>query len=184
MMDFNINALVPRFIRKDKNGYALTRAIEAGMKDFLAVAQLGLDTVSNVDAMPEWRLDELAWEYNILYDYSADVETKRGWIRNAAQSYSLYGTPAGVAQYLRAAFSSVDVEEAWEYGGDPFHFRVVVTGEWSTENDEWAKKAIEATKNVRSVLDNIIFNSGSVTATLNVAAAVCGVLIEDEVRML
>ena len=183
-MDFNINALLPHFILHDKNGYAMAKAIEAGMKDFLEVAQIGLDTWNNVAKMPEWRLDELAWEYNILYDYGADIETKRNWIANAIQFYSLYGTPAGVAQYLRAAFSSVDVEEAWEYGGDPFHFRVVVTGEWSTENDEWANKAIDATKNVRSVLDNIIFNSGSVTATLNVAAAVCGVLIEDEVRML
>lgn len=183
MMDFNINALVPRFIRRDKNGYALTRAIEAGMKDFLAVAQLGLDTVSNVDTMPEWRLDELAWEYNILYDYSADVETKRGWIRNAAQSYSLYGTPAGVMQYLEATFDSVRLEEWWEYGGDPYHFRVTVDGEYNEENEAWAMTAANTAKNVRSVLDEIIFNSGSTTVPLYVGAAVFGVEIEVDAEM-
>ena len=63
-------------------------------------------------------------------------------------------------------------------------FRVTVTGEWSQANDDWAKKSIESVKNVRSVLDTIIFNSGGATIPLNIAAAVCGIEIEDEAQML
>ena len=66
----------------------------------------------------------------------------------------------------------------------PYHFRVTVTGEWSQANDDWAKKSIESVKNVRSVLDTIIFNSGGATIPLNIAAAVCGIEIEDEAQML
>ena len=78
----------------------------------------------------------------------------------------------------------LSLEEWFEYGADPFYFRVTVTGEWSDEVDDWAKKSIARVKNVRSVLDTIIFNSGGATIPLNVAAAVCGIEITDEVQML
>ena len=184
MFEFDIQRLFPKFILKDKNGYAMAKAIEAGLNYFLEKAQDGLDCVQDVDKMPEWRLDEMAWEYNILYDYSESVETKRKWIKNAVAYYAKYGTAAAIVNYLEGVFDSVTVEEWWEYGGDPCHFRVIVTGEWSAVADEWAKKAIAEVQNVRSVLDNIIFNAGSVTVDLNIAAAVCGVDIEDTAVMM
>lgn len=184
MFEFDIQRLFPKFLLKDKNGYAMARAIEAGLKYFLERCQQGLDCVQDVDKMPEWRLDEMAWEYNILYDYSESVETKRKWIKYATDYYAKYGTAAAIVKYLEGVFDSVTVEEWWEYGGDPCHFRVIVTGEWSAVADEWAKKAIAEVQNVRSVLDNIIFNAGSVTIDLNIAAAVCGVDIEDAAVMM
>ncbi len=177
-IDFDIKSLVPQFLYSDRNGYALCMAIQAAFEYVAEKVEEGIAILQDVVAMPEWRLDELAWEYNILYDYSADVETKRGWIRNAAHSYSLYGTPAGVMQYLEATFGSAVLEEWWEYGGDPYHFRVTVDGEYNEENKAWAMKAANTAKNVRSVLDEIIFNSGNVTVPMYVGAAVIGVEIE------
>lgn len=182
-IDFDIRRLVPQFLYSDRNGYALCMAIQAAFEYVAEKVEEGIAILQDVDAMPEWRLDELAWEYNILYDYSADVETKRGWIRNAAQAYSLYGTPAGVMQYLEATFDSVRLEEWWEYEGDPYHFRVTVDGEYNEENEAWAMKAANTAKNVRSVLDEIIFNSGNVTVPMYVGAAVIGVEIEVDAEM-
>lgn len=184
MFTFDIARLFPRFLLNDKNGYAMAKAIEAGLKYFLEKCQDGLDCLQDVDKMPEWRLDEMAWEYNILYDYSESVETKRKWIKYAVEYYAKYGTAAAIINYLEGKFDSVNLEEWWQYEADPFHFRVIVTGEWSQAADDWAKKAVAATQNVRSILDNIIFNAGSVTIPLNVAAAVCGLEITDEIQML
>ena len=181
---FDIKRLVPKYIYNDQNGYALSKAIERAFQYVADRVEEGLAILQDPDKMPEWRLDELAEDYNILYDYNADIEVKRNWIKNAREYYSIYGTAAGIVQYLEAVFDTVNLEEWWEYGAEPFHFRVTVTGEWSEENDAWAKKAIEATKNVRSVLDNIIFNSGSTETTLYVAAAACGVEIVDEARLI
>ena len=181
---FDIKRLVPRFIYADRNGYALSKAIERAFEYVAEKVEEGLAILKDPDEMPEWRLDELAEDYNILYDYTAEIEVKRNWIKNAMDFYSIYGTPAGIVQYLQAVFDTVTLEESWEYGADPFHFRVTVTGEWSSEVDEWAKKSIERAKNVRSVLDTIIFNSGGAEIPLNVAAAVCGLDITDEVQML
>lgn len=184
MIDFTVKQIFPRFILEDKEGYATAKAIEAGLKYFLTHCQNGLDILLDPDKMPEWRLDEKAWELNCLYDFNADVEVKRGWIKNAEKYYSVHGTPAAIYNYLTPYFDGVSVEEAWQYGADPFHFRVTVSGEWSDAADEWAKKAVATAQNVRSVLDTITFNAGSVTIPLKVAAAVCGIDITDEVQML
>ena len=133
--------------------------MEAGLKDFLAVCKLGLDTWGNVEAMPEWRLDEMAWEYNIPYDYTADVAIKREWIRNVYELSRLYGTPEGIAQYMGGYFDEMTLEEAQEYGGEPFHFRMLFPGTWTPENVKWATTAIEIVKNVRSILDSYTFTS-------------------------
>lgn len=175
MLTFNIEQWVPKFILNDKNGHAIAKAIEVAVRNMSSTVEQGLDCISNVDAMPEWRLDELAWEYNILYDYSADIDVKREWIRNARQFYSLYGTAAGVEQYLLAAFSAVQVEESWEYGGDPYHFRVTVTGQWSEANEEWSRKAINTVKNVRSVLDEILYASITIDLPTYTSAGIGGI---------
>ena len=180
MFDFDVRDLFPNFLLADKNGYAMAKAIEAGLKYFLKTCRQGLDCIQNPDEMPEWRLDEMAWEYNILYDYSADIETKRNWIKNALQFYSLYGTAEGIVKYLEAAFDSASVEEWWEYGGEPYHFRVNATGEWSEEAEAWAMKSINAVKNVRSVLDTITFNTGEAATQLATAAAAYCVEIKLE----
>ncbi len=184
MFKFNVERYIPKFLLDDKNGFALAKAIEVAMQRMNDTIKQGIDCLHDYDTMPEWRLDELAWETNCLYDYNASIETKREWIKNAAEYYAKYGTVAATIKYLEGVFDSVTVEEWWEYGGDPCHFRVIVTGEWSDVADEWAKKAIAEVQNVRSVLDNIIFNAGSVVIDLSVAAAACGVDIEDTAVMM
>ncbi len=155
MFKFDVERWVPQFILRDKNGYALSRAIEAGVQMMNDTVKAAFRSAFDYDAMPEWRLDELAWETNCLYDYSADVEKKRRWIRNSVPLYRLYGTPAAIYQYLSGYFDDIDLEEYWEYAGEPFHFRVTVEGEWDPANEAWARHAIEVAKNVRSVLDGL-----------------------------
>lgn len=155
MFTFDVSKWVPRFILNDKNGYALAKAIEAGVQYMNDTILGGVECVTDPDKMPEWRLDELAWELNTLYDYAASVATKREWIKRAIPMYRLYGTPAAIYQYLGNYFDDVDLEEGGAYGGAAYHFRATVDGEWTPENEAWARKAIAEAKNVRSILDTL-----------------------------
>lgn len=155
MFQFDIQKWIPKFIWNDRNGHALAMAINAGLQMLNDSAAEGLKLINDYDDMPEWRLDELAWETNCLYDYNAPIETKRQWIKNALPFYKLYGTPMAIYQYLGSYFDKVDLQENWEYDGEPYHFRVTVEGEWTPDNETWSKKAIETAKNVRSVLDSM-----------------------------
>lgn len=164
MFTFDITKWVPRFLLNDKNGYALAKAIEAALQMMNDIIDQGVNCLTDYETMPEWRLDELAWELNCLYDYHADVETKRQWIINAIPYYRLYGTPEAIYKYIGSYFDAIDLEEFWVYNGDPFHFRVMVDGEWTPENEAWARKAIDKAKNVRSVLDALAIGSKSYLA--------------------
>lgn len=159
MFTFDVTKFVPRFILNDKNGYALAKAIEAGVQAMNDVIDLGVKRISDSEYMPEWRLDEMAWEYNIPYDYTADVEIKRLWIDRAMALSKLYGTPEGIVQYMGAYFDDAELKESWDYGGDPYHFRMVFPGTWTAEKVAWATTAIGAVKNVRSVLDLYRFSA-------------------------
>lgn len=183
MITFDIADIFPGFILNDREGYAMAKALEAGIKYFLEKAQDALDTLQDIDKMPEWRLDELAWEYNCLYDYNADVDAKRGWIRNAMNYYRKHGTPEGIRQYLAAYFGESEIIEWFEGNLDPCKFDVAVTGQRSDENEAWIKAAVEKAKNVRSILRNIIFNGGESAFSIECAVADIGYGISEECVM-
>ena len=162
MIDFSIMQLFPDFLLADKNGFAMAKAIGKALQIMCDTVQTGVDTVQNVDKMPEWRLDEMAWELGCLYDYNASIDAKRKWIRDATPLFAAYGTPQAIYNFLEGFFDSVEVEENWQYGGDAFHFRVTVSGKWTDANEAWARMAIAAAKNVRSVLDSLAVGTSAV----------------------
>ncbi len=159
MIDVMLTRLLPAFLLEDKNGYAMAKAIERALFLLCDTIRTGVECVQNIEQMPEWRLDELAWEQGCLYDYSADAETKRRWLRDTTQLYAALGTPQAIFQFLQGYFADVELEECWQYGGEPFHFRVIVSGEWNENNADWARRAIAAAKNARSVLDEFALGS-------------------------
>ena len=161
MIDFTIHHLFPDFILADENGYAMAKAIERALQIMCSTIQTGVDNLQDIDKMPEWRLDEMAWELGCLYDHNANIEKKRHWIKDATPLYSALGTPRAIYNFLKGFFDHVELEEHWQYPGEPFHFRVTVSGEWNDANEAWLRRAIEASKNVRSVLDDIALGSGT-----------------------
>ena len=46
---YDINRIFPRFILQDKNGYAIAKALQAGLDYFLARSKVALDTILDVD---------------------------------------------------------------------------------------------------------------------------------------
>lgn len=155
MIEVSIRELLPRFLMEDRTGRAMAKAVErALLLAEQAVAQ-GVDNVLNVDGMPEWRLDEMARELHVLYDYRADIEAKRKWIAGAAGMYRIYGTPEAVLKYIRGMFDDAEIEEWPDYGGQPYHYRINVYGQWTNSKKSWVKKAAETAQNLRSVLDDI-----------------------------
>ena len=158
MMEIDAKGLVPRFLWEDRNGHALAKALEAGLRYFLGRLQEGMSTWHDPEEMPEWRLDEMAWEYNIPYDYKASIEQKRMWVANAYKMSRVYGTPGSVAAFAEGYLGDAVLQEAWEYGGDPFHYKIDLYGNWREARQAWAVTAIEDVSNVRSVLDKIAFH--------------------------
>lgn len=159
MITFDINRLVPHFIITDKNGYALAQAIRVALEYACQAIDDGIASIDNPERMPEWRLDEMAWELNATwYDYGATLERKRQIIAGAQDYYNRIGTPSAVESAIAATFEGGAIDEWFDYGGEPYHFQVRTSDvELLTTKRAKFLSLLEKVKNVRSVLDNIYY---------------------------
>ena len=176
-------ALAPKVLREDESGRGLLAALQDALRtlsDDLPIAAMSRD----VDAMGEAMLDEMAWErYVTWYDDTADLETKRGLIRDALKIHAKMGTPWAVERVVREYFGEGDVLEWWEYGGEPYHFCVTFsTLEVTEARLQFLRRIVERVKNVRSVMDGIfIFYDAAFTGWYGAAVDEGEILYLEEV---
>lgn len=122
--------------------------------------------LARVDDLPEEVLDELAHELHVdWYDAKADISVKRNLIKNSDKVHRYLGTPFAVEQVVQDYFGDGEVEEWFDYGGQPYYFRVVtensaVTGELADQFN----LSVNAVKNRRSRLEAVIV---SMTGEMN-----------------
>jgi P2-related tail formation protein len=151
---------LPAFLASDKNGKAIKAAMEKALERLQGDIKKAWDTLYVPDIMPEWRLDEMAWEWNMLwYDYSMLVEIKREMVKRAEEISRGIGTPGLMKRMLETVFESVNILSGPEYGGDPYHFMVEVAGNRAGELESWAQRAIDIFKPLRSAFDGFIIQT-------------------------
>lgn len=82
-------------------------------------------TMAMIDTLPETILDILAVELRTpAYDGASPIDVKRELIKGTLNFYKKQGTPAAVNWIIRTVFGNGGVEEWFDYGGDPHHFRI------------------------------------------------------------
>lgn len=114
-----------------------------------------------IDELDEQTLDILAYDLHVdWYDYSYPVEVKRRTIKDSVKIHRRLGTKYAVETALGAVFPGTRVEEWFEYGGDPYTFRVIIN---ATENGVTAAQQAAVLervifyKNLRSHLEAVRF---------------------------
>jgi len=115
---------------------------------------------SRVNELDDIALDELAWQMHIdWYDSTAGLETKRQLVKDAITIHRYRGTPYAVEQLISVYFGDGYVQEWFEYGGEPYMFKVI-TANTSVTGDQAAQfaKVLNSVKNVRSHLEEIIIS--------------------------
>lgn len=113
-----------------------------------------------LDELPETVLDLLAWQWHVDFyqPTDLDIDKKRELIKKSIAWHRMKGTPAAVEAVVSAAFEKSEVKEWFEYGGEPYHFKII-TENVTTDVQELSsiKDAINTVKNTRSWLDAIEF---------------------------
>ena len=152
----DITRLIPDFILRDKNGWAIAKALEKLYEIVHEKIQEGIDTALNPDKMPEWRLDEVAREENIFwYDFNAELAVKREVIKSASRTYATLGTKTGTENAAKDFCRDAVIKEWFEYGGEPAHFRIYSqSGEAAARVKEMIE-GVERIKRLGSVLEGI-----------------------------
>lgn len=110
-----------------------------------------------IDSLPESVLDILAVDFKVdWYDVNSPVWHKRQTIKECILVHRFKGTKYAVETALHSMFMSAEVQEWFEYGGEPFHFKIMVYGSALNGLKTLNDKLLYA-KNLRSVMDNVIF---------------------------
>lgn len=123
--DVNIIELLPEWMRDEQDIKALALGSNAEAVRALGQALL-LTRWDKLDELSEEYLDALAKELNIpWYRTDATVDTKRKVIRNSDLVHKILGTKKAVEMVVEDYFEEGEVREWYEYGGAPYHFRVV-----------------------------------------------------------
>jgi phage tail P2-like protein len=169
--------LLPVFMRGDGAARGLAAALDRVVPSFAERAH-ALSTWDVIDVLPESELDELAWElYITWYDSGADIETKRELIRSSYLVRARFGTPWAVEEFARAHFGNGVVSEWFEYGGEPFFFRLYVVVDPRADYGVGRRRLLDGlwrVKNVRSHLDEAFFTSETPQGAALFAAAAPG----------
>ena len=125
LQDTEILKLLPAWVGDDGAVQGLAAGTDKTVKALAARLRL-LSRWDKLDQLSEQELDEMAWELNIQwYDSTAPIETKQAVIRNSDRVYATLGTPYAVEQIVTDYFGTGEVREWTEYGGKPYHFKVL-----------------------------------------------------------
>ena len=151
------------------NSHGLTRenlvaTLPPAMADLLArrpeeIEQLRIYPV--IDRLDERLLDILAYDFKVdWWDADYSLEEKRRTLKDSWRVHKVLGTKAAVETALRAIYPKAQVQEWFEYGGEPYRFKLDInlTGELSDAARPWrVLERVNYYKSLRSHLDSIEF---------------------------
>lgn len=178
--DIDLTRLLPQFMREDRYANAFAYAVQSKLIE-VSLAIQHAKIYSRIDSLAEEILDELAWQFNVVeYRTDFDISIKRELIKRCMESHYKRGTVEAVEDVVLKIFGDAEVEEWFNYGGEPYHFRIHTSNTSAT--DEMIReltKIVKETQNVRSYLEAVIVEIIQ-SMTMYIGARV---IVMDEVTM-
>lgn len=148
--------LLPRFMQSDDANIGIATAVDELIRA-PGIKAKTLRVWDQIDNLDEEMLDELAWELNIdWYEDTMSIEAKRETIKTAKLIQEHRGTVWAIEQIVSNTFGTGAVVEWPEYGGQPYHFKVVTDYPLYTQEliDKFIKQ-VNAAKRPGTYLDVI-----------------------------
>lgn len=165
----NLLSTLPQVLSEDDGMRSLAESIAAVLSARTQEIK-SLSIYAQIYSLPDALLDILSYDFKIdWWSDSLSLDEKRETFARSFYVHKHMGTPAAVKTALSAIYPNVVLEEWWEYGGKPYHFRLKIPiDEGSVEPVKHAKvmSLVRFYKNLRSVLDSVEYlgSSGDITA--------------------
>lgn len=148
--------LLPPNLRSDPTVSAAALSIDGEMQSVTASIS-NLTYWIRLDSLTSQESDELAWQFHVdFYDPTLPLSKRRELVKNSYAWHKRKGTKSAVNELINTVFGDGDVQEWFEYGGDPGTFRVITSNTAITNEDaQQFLSALDSVKNARSHLDSI-----------------------------
>lgn len=174
LQDGGLTDILPANLKYDTGMVCLSYTLKKAVRRLLAYEKCAM--VQNfIDSLPEQILDVLAHDLHIdWYDYGYPADIKRAVIKSSIRVHQKLGTKYAVETALRAVHKGAAVSEWFEYGGEPYHFKLDIDiskeGMSAYTGDGIASK-VRFYKNLRSHCDGIYYRLGMDPANVSAVAA-------------
>lgn len=156
LQDSNIIDTLPEAFTSDPKNIALGYALQGAMRRLLEYSRT-TSVYAAIDVADDDVLDMLAAELDTqYYDVLLDVEAKRKLVKNTLIWYGKAGTPAAVEELITSVFGEGRVEEWFDYGGEPFYFKVYTNATFTEDMISKFDNMLEKVKNTRSKLETVV----------------------------
>lgn len=169
--------LLPSSIADDEEVQALAKVVTQKLLDI----NDGINTLllwKDLSGYDDTTLLHLAWELHTdLYNEELSKEVREQLIRSSILWHMKKGTLYSVESALRMVFKTGDIEEWFEYGGNPYHFKVTGLTEEVPDESKIMQliNLIQLSKNLRSWCDSIEFER-----QINRAVFIGTAVVDDE----
>lgn len=157
--------VIPPNMLSDPNIVALCAAIDSE-NQFVVIAINNVSVLDNIGNQPAPVTDLLSFEQQTpYYDQSLALNIKQSLVAGTGKLNSIKGTKAAVEKIVQEVFGSGTVQEWFEYGGQPYCFRVLVNDfPNSSAQMDAINRAIAVSQNLRSHLDEVIIIAATTIA--------------------
>lgn len=123
LSDVDIKKLLPAFMQNDKFDSLLADSM-SNLFQKLSLDMQRVIIVGQTDYLNESELDQLAKDQNIFwYNYSGTLANKRRQIKEAPLIFNRLGTVWAVERVMNSYLDGAELQEWFDYDGEPHHFR-------------------------------------------------------------
>ncbi len=173
----NLAGTLPPALRSDPSVVALSEALA----ELLAARPEEIDRLliyPAIDQLEEAVLDILAHDFKVdWWDPEYSLEEKRRTLKDSWRVHRTLGTKAAVETAISAIYPETQVLEWFEYGGEPYHFKLLIDSAFESVDPEKHRRVLERVayyKNLRSWLDEVEYrDSGKAEAYAGTIFAGC-----------
>ena len=178
----NLLASLPAVLANDDNMAALASAVAE-----VLAARVGeierVSIYSQIDRLPNELLEILANDVKVNWsDDNYNLEEKSRFFNNDTKITEIYTIYLQVVLAISAIYPDTQVSEWWEYGGKPYHFKLLIDATYEDVDPVRHQRVIDRVafyKNLRSVLDEVEYYDAGGLATEYFGAACIGCELVD-----
>lgn len=150
--------ILPAPLKNDKTMVAISKVLQKYLDENYEYIKR-LNILPNIDNLTnEELIDHLAYQFHVdFYDPSFNLQKKRKLVKSSIPHHKKKGTKWAIEDLLSKAFDTSKVKEWFEYGGEPYYFRIHTKDILGSEEKYISTiKALNTVKNTRSWLEKII----------------------------
>jgi phage tail P2-like protein len=126
LFDVDFTRMLPPPLKTDEAMLTLAKTIAAELQNTAHLSRRNI-IYANFDELPESLVDILAYDFHVdWYEYDYPLDAKRQLVKDSVRAHKRLGTVYAIKTAIGSVYPNTEIEEWFQYDGEPFHFRIIL----------------------------------------------------------